>query len=117
VTATRLAGQQFVQENTKSPEVNLKAVLVIKEDFRGRGCSCANTAAREMCFRSTIAKQPGITRVAESNVTVRVDKDVLLLYVWVYNIMGVNVLDSKKLRCGLEEAELLSQRELTSSAM
>ena len=34
--------------------------------------------------------------------TVRIDKDILLLYVSVYNIMGMNVLNSKELRCGLE---------------
>jgi hypothetical protein len=78
---------------------------MVKEDFRGRECRRANTAAREMCFQSTVAKQPGNTKVAENNMTVRVDKDVLLLYISVYDIMGMNVLDSKKLRCRLEEAE------------
>lgn len=63
-----------------------------------------------MCFRSIVAKQPGNTKVAENNVTVRVDKDVILLYVSVYDIMGVNMLDSKKLRCGLEEVKLFTRR-------
>lgn len=51
-----------------------------------------------MCFRSAVAKQPGNTKVTENNVTVRIDKDVILFYVSVYDIMGVNMLDSKKLR-------------------
>jgi hypothetical protein len=42
--------------------------------------------------------------------TIRVDEDVILLYVSVYDIMGVNMLDSKKLRCGLEEVELFTRR-------
>jgi hypothetical protein len=117
VTATHPVAQHFVQDNTESPEVGLKAVLMVKEDFRGRECRCSNTAARDMCFRSTVAKRPGDTKVAENNVTVRVDKDVLLLYVSVYDIMGMNVLDSKKLHCELEEAKQLSRGRLTSSAM
>jgi hypothetical protein len=110
VTTTHPAAQHFVQDNTESPNVSLKAVLMIEEDFRGRECRCSNTTAREMCFRSTVAKQPGNTKVTKNNVTVRVDKDVFLLYVSVYDIMGVNVFDSKKLRCGLEEVELLTRR-------
>jgi hypothetical protein len=57
-----------------------------------------------MCLRSRVAKQPSNTKVAENNVTVRVDKDILLLYVSVYDILGMNLLDSKKLRYGLEKA-------------
>ena len=56
-------------------------------------------AVPEMCFRSNVANWPvnTVTKVAENNVTVRVDKDILLLYVTVYNVMGMNVLNSKKL--------------------
>jgi hypothetical protein len=110
VTVTHPVAQHFVQHNAKSPEVSLKAVLMVKEDFRGRECRCANATVREMCFWGKIAKQPGNTKVAKNDVTVRVNKDVLLLYVSVYDIMGMNVLDSKKLRCGLEEAESLTRR-------
>ncbi len=91
-TATHLVAQYFVQDNTKSPEIDLKAVLMI---FQGRVCRCANTATREMCFRSRVAE------VAENNVTTRVDEDVLLLYVSVNNIVGMDVLDCNKLCCGL----------------
>lgn len=52
-----------------------------------------------MCFWGTVAKQPGDTKVAENNMAVRVDKDILLLYISVNDIMGMNVLDGKKLRC------------------
>jgi hypothetical protein len=52
-----------------------------------------------MCFLRNVANWPvnAVTKVAENNVTVRVDKDILLLYVTVYNVMGMNVLNSKKL--------------------
>ncbi len=50
VTTTHPVAQHFVQDNTESPEVGLKAVLMVKEDFRGRKCRCADAAAREMCF-------------------------------------------------------------------
>lgn len=83
---------------------------MVKKDFRGRECWCANATAREMCFWSAIAKQPGNTKVAENNVAVRVDKDILLLYISVYDITGMNVFDGKKLRCGLEETALLTRR-------
>jgi hypothetical protein len=69
VTATHPVSQHFVQNNTESPEVGLKAILMVKEDFRGRESRCSNlgsnSAAREMCFRSTVAKQSGDTKVAE----------------------------------------------------
>jgi len=88
-----------VQDNTEIPKIGLKGVLIVKEDFRRREYWCANTAARGMCFRntSTVARQPGRRKVAKNNVAVRIDKDVLLLYVSMYNIMGMNVLNSKKL--------------------
>jgi|SRR6267154_4243187 len=117
VTATHPFAQHFVQDNTESPDVGVKAVLMVKEDFRGGECRCSNTATREICFRSTVAKQPGNTKVAKNNVTVRVYEDVLLFYVSVYDITGMNVLDSKKLRCGLEEPNYQPERGLTSSAM
>ena len=56
VTTTHPLAQHFVQDNTESPDFGLKAVLMVKEDFRGRKCRCANTAAREICFRTTVTK-------------------------------------------------------------
>lgn len=109
VTATHRSTQHFVQNNTESPEVGFKAILMVKEDFRGQEFRCAKTTTRDMCFRGTVTKRPGNAKVAENNVTVRVDKNVLLLYVSVNDIMGMNVLDSKKLHvAGLKEVELLT---------
>jgi uncharacterized protein (DUF4415 family) len=58
-------------------------IKVLMLDFWGRECRSDNTASREIYFRSTVAKQrgTGITKATENNVTVRIDKDVLLFYV------------------------------------
>ncbi|SRR6266403_4251982 len=118
VMATHPTAQHFVQDNTESPEVGFEAVLMFKEDFGGRECWCTNTAARELRFRSTVAEQPGNTKVAENNVSVRIDEDVLLFYVSMYDILGMNVLDSKKLCCQIRGGQIIdSTAGLTSSAI
>lgn len=70
-----------------------------------------------MCFLVTAVKQPGDTEVSKNNVSVRVDKHVLGLNISMYNVVRMNVLDSKKLYRGLEEANYGLTRKLTSSAM
>lgn len=52
------------------------------------------------CARDVIPEP--VAKVAENNMTVRVDEDALLLYATVNNIVGMNMLDSKKLCCRLE---------------
>lgn len=60
-----------------------------------------------MCFLVTAVKQPGDTKVSKNNVSVRVNKHVLGLNISMYNIVRMNVLDSKELHHGLEETNYL----------
>ena len=84
---------------------------MVKEDFRGQEFRCAKTATRDMGFWGTVTKQPGNAKVAENNVTVRVEKDVLMPYVSVNDIMGMNVLDSKKLRSWIIRVRIIDSTE------
>jgi hypothetical protein len=101
--ATHPAAQHILQGNTKGPEIDFKAVIVIAEDFRRRECRCANKAMR---FLGAVAEQPGSTKVAENNVSIRIDEDILGLNVSMYNFMSMNVLDSNKLRCWIRGCQL-----------
>jgi len=91
------AGQHFVDNNTESPKVCFKAIILLKEDFWGRERGCANTTTRKIRARSRVVKQPGNTEVTDYNVPIGVDEDVLGLKVSMNNVVGVNMLDGKKL--------------------
>jgi hypothetical protein len=102
--ATHPAAQQFVQGDTESPEIDFNAVIVITEDIRSRECRRANNAA--MRFLGAIVEHPSSTKVAENNVSIRIDEDILGLNVSMYNFMSMNVLDSNKLRCWIRGCQL-----------
>jgi hypothetical protein len=100
--ASHPTAQHFVQDNTESPEIGFKAVIA-RVDFWRPECRCANTA---VCFLGAVVEQPGNTEVAENNVSLRVDKDVLGLNVSMYDITGMDVLDSNKLRYWIRRCQL-----------
>jgi hypothetical protein len=103
--AAHPAAQHFVQGNTESPEIGFKAVIVIREDFRRRECRCANKALRFL--DGPAAEQPSSTKIAENNVTICVDKDVLGLNVSMYDSVSMNMLDSNKLRCWIRRCQII----------
>jgi len=49
--------------------------------------------------------------------TIHIDEDIFLLYVSVYDIVRMNMLDSKKLMCDEKRENNSFDEELTSSAM
>jgi hypothetical protein len=97
VTSTRPAGQHFVQDDTKRPKVCFKAVVPSKKNLWGRKCRCTNTAVREIRVLSGAVEEPGHTEVAENNMSICVNENILWLDVSVYDIAGMNVLDGKEL--------------------
>lgn len=99
------AGQHFVEDNTKSPKVRFKAIILLKEDFWGRERGCADTTTRKIRVGSRLVKQPGNTEVTEYDVTIGVDEDVLWLKVSMDDVVGVNMLDGKKLGGGVRALE------------
>jgi hypothetical protein len=109
VRTTHTAAQHFVQDNTESPKVRFKAVIAAKENLWRRERRCANTATRDIRIRGRVVKQPRNAEVAKYNMPICVDEDVFGLKISVNNIVGMNVLNSKKLDgTGLGEDNLVN---------
>ena len=60
-----------------------------------------------MYFLVTVPEQPGNTEVAENNVSIRVNKDVLGLDISMYDIVSMDVLDSKKLHRWIRRGQVI----------